>query len=281
MSQCKSPSIITNQPQQYPTTTTKVLVTSDYLNQLFDHITLNDYPSTIRQVLLSKLPSHVSIIRDDDLPMESIDLKLQTQVGQLQTTTLQLSHQVEKSRVNGFSTLCELMADKHTNITSSNIPISIPSTISHTHSTLATNSSKRLTLLHSRIQKVALEAKDTRKRADRIRHALQIISRNSQKQLLKDNNQDQENENPTLPSDFDWTDTFQDLVSIINPNNNTLKDLHSSPNIIPKVMPFDPDNEQVLSLSPFITPRSKMRKRMVKSSLQAIPKLHFSPVHMR
>lgn len=232
---------------------------SPYLPLLSDQ-TLD--PS-VRTTLQKAFTRHLRLLHPNDRPQAPLDTALAARVDALQTRASQLSILVIQTRTKALSSIQSLLPPRIAAINpppeSPPSPISKPS--QNSLQPLVDAAASVQPTVVNRVATVAKGVASTKKRAASVRQVLKILSENVA--LDRDTSK-------TIADD--WTLNFSDLpqkrrrVEPIDEDDSPL--------------PVKSGSERVfLAISPHITPRSKMRKRLLRSGKRSdLRQPSFSPL---
>ena len=211
-------------PQPKPLQTnvngTKIRVTESQLDKILSTASSN---AALHALLARELPKNTRVIHPSDYPEAPIDEDLVRRVQSLQSTVESLSKLVAKRREEAVAKLQEQVSAAHADVSNIRPPSPRPLPERRVYPPALP--------VAAVLGKAAARAKDTRKRANRVRQVLRMLCENAQ---------DRDDVSCTIAAD--WSDTFEDLGKALSRD----------------------DAEEVSTISPFVTPRSKTRKRIAR-----------------
>lgn len=239
-----------NLPTKAPTA--KVRAYHDHLAALLT-VASNTSPPLL-PILHRSFESNLRVLHSKDAPLAPLDTALADRVRDLETRATQLSRHLQATREQCVTSLEHQLKQAHTCL--AEIP-DLPQSTDHPQSPSLqkklVDGAPRVSAVKLAIEKVSVATRDTKHRAEKVREVLRIICDNAA-------SIDDSDVSRTIAAD--WSDTFEHLDSLPHVASDSLIPLHS----------IDPDHSDSPLISPFITPRSKLRRRVARFSSHAVPK---------
>lgn len=234
--------------------TRRVKVTQKQLDRLFEAAAATGNKE-IFHALTTELPRSCVVIRESDLPMELVDQDLAERVAKLEDEANEWGEHVAELRERGEAILNKRVS-KHLNdvcaphLAKPQLPlaesVSPPFVGGHVDKSIA-----RLGTVATGVEKMRKKVEDTKKRASNLRTVLERIGEDAAGNV---------DANVSQTIQADWTILMEDAGRLRSKKNMSSK--FSSP--IPTHAKRREDASDEGMISPFVTPRSKLRRRTAR-----------------
>lgn len=262
----------------------RVSITQSQLDRLLQIIDATANP-TIISALKANLPRSLNVIHPSDFPEAESDMELASRVTALHARANALSTAVETDRARVLPQLRTRLSESLAPLSA--ILSSMPSDTSPPpelpFASLVGECAATLDNIPTAIERATSTAQTNRGRADKLREALRLISANAHQRTSENASHHGNGEvSRTLTADVSRilaSDPVSRMKggSALTGTDGSMDDgddaQFQSPSIPVHAPPEDRDDDDMLALSPFITPRSKTRKRLIRAStLLSTPK---------
>lgn len=239
------------------------------LEQLLRLVATPSISSSVSLIVRQTLSRRVRIIHPYHLPLAPVDESLASRVSALENQVAALSARVQAARENGLSSLQTSVSRRVKATCAPASPDVTPVVVATPpHQKLAADAAGSHHAVVNSVHELEKAANSTRKRAASVREVLRIIS----------NNVDIDDDVSQTIAD-DWTLTFADLDK-----NRPRKRFAAANSPLrsegrPEASPVHIAGGRTkvfLPMSPHVTPRSKMRKKLLRSTRREFRQPSFS-----
>lgn len=245
------------------------LSSSAPMEQLLRFVASPSISPSVSSIVRQAVSRHVRLVHPNNLPLAPIDDALASRVSSLEAQVNALAQRVQDARKQGLSSLQTCFSRRLEAACAPASPENKPPVAATPpHQKLVTNAAATHHAVVASVQELEKAANSTRKRAASVREVLRIIS---------DNVDVDDDVSQTIADD--WTLTFADLDKNRPRKRRADDSFHAESNGLPasSPVPIAGGRQNVfLPISPHITPRSKMRKKLLRSAGRQIRQPSFS-----